>query len=151
MANATSPGAPGRYRLVIAAWAASAYVLRFVSSWVFLTLTPDRRFDPHGFGLLGDAIQLSAMALPLLGLLAWVLRRRLAWRGLFAPASSFVWTALSIALLLLVGAPTLGQVWTVVLLPLTVSWPVLGSAALWFIKVAVLRALSVSPRAAAGG
>ena len=129
----------------IAAWAVLAYLLRFLSSWAVLAWTGDREFDPHGFGLLGDVVQLSAMALPLLGLLSWTVGRRRPWRGLAAPASSAARTILSVVLLVLIGAPTLGQAWAVILLPVTASWPVLASAAVWFATVAVLRAMAVSP------
>ena len=129
----------------IAGWAMLAYLLRFLSSWVVMAWTGDREFDPHGFGLLGDVLQLAAMALPLLCLLIWTVRRQQPWRGLFAPASSVGWTVLSVVLLLLVGAPTLGQAWAVVLLPVTGSWPVLASVAIWFATVSVLRAIAVAP------
>ena len=128
----------------IAAWAVLAYLLRFLSSWTVVVWTGNREFDPHGFGLLGDFLQLSAMALPLLGLLIWTVRWRQPWRGLFAPAASVAWTILSVVLLVLIGAPTLGQVWAVILLPLTGSWPVLASVAVWFATVAVLRAMALS-------
>lgn len=128
----------------IAAWAVLAYLLRFVSSCAVVAWTGAPNFDPHGFGLLGDVLQLSAMALPLLVLLIWAVRRRQPWRGLLAPASSVAWTVLSVMLLVLIGAPTLGQAWAVILLPPTNSWPVLASAAIWFATVAVLRALAVS-------
>ena len=55
------------------------------------------------------------------------------------------WTSLSVVLLMLVGAPTLGQVWAVILLPVAGSWPVLASAAVWFATVAHLRAIAVAP------
>ncbi len=138
---------PGRVKAAAACCAITAYLLRFASSWAVLAWTADRSFDPHGFGLLGDAMQLSAMALPLLGLLVWMLRRRLAWRSLFAPASSVAWTAVSVVTLLLIGAPTLGQAWAVILLPVAASWPVLASSAAWFTTVAILRAMAVqAPR-----
>ena len=129
----------------IAAWAVLAYLLRFLSSWAVVAWTGNREFDPHGFGLLGDVLQLSAMALPLLGLLIWTVRRRQPWRGLFAPASSIAWTVTSVVLLVLIGARTLGQVWAVILLPITGSWPVLAGVAIWFATVAVLRAVAVAP------
>ena len=122
-----------------------AYLLRFLSSWAVVAWTGDGKFDPHGFGLLGDMLQLSAMTLPLLGLLIWTVRGRQPWRGLFAPASSVAWTVVSVVLLVLIGAPTLGQAWAVVLLPVTGSWPVLASVAVWFATVAVLRAIAVAP------
>lgn len=131
--------------MAVACWAVSAYLLRFASSWAVLAWTADRSFDPHGFGLLGDMLQLSAMALPLLGLLVWMLFRRWTWRGLFAPASSGAWTVVSVVLLVLIGAPTLGQGWAIVLLPLSASWPVLASVVVWCGTVAVLRAMAVSP------
>ena len=53
----------------VTAWAVLAYLLRFLSSWAVVTWTGNRDFDPQGFGLLGDFLQLSTMALPLLGLL----------------------------------------------------------------------------------
>jgi hypothetical protein len=121
------------------------YLLRFLSSWAVVAWTGNREFNPHGFGLLGDFLQLSAMALPLLGLLIWTVRRRQPWRGLFASASSMAWTILSVMLLVLIGAPTLGQAWAIILLPVTGSWPVLASVAVWFATVAVLRAMAVAP------
>ncbi len=129
----------------IAAWAVLAYLLRFLSSWAVVTWTGNQEFDPHGFGLLGDFLQLFVMALPLLGLLIWTVRRRQPWRGLFAPASSMAWTVMSVVLLVLIGTPTLGQVWAVILLPTTGSWPVLAGVAIWFATVAVLRAIAVAP------
>ena len=132
-----------RHRIAI--WAVLAYLLRFVSSWAVLAWTGDDQFDRHGFGLLGDALQLSVLAPPLLGLLVWIVRRRLPWRGVLARASTAGWTILSVVLLGLIGAPTLGQVWAVRLLPVTGSWPVLVGAATWLITVAVLRAMAVSP------
>lgn len=128
----------------IAGWAVFVYGLRFLSSWAVLDWTANRNFDPHAIGLLGDMLQLSIMALPLLGLFAWVIRHRQPWRGLFAPASSPAWTVFSIMLLLLIGAPTLGQAWAIILLPVTESWPVLASVTAWIAVVAVLRALAVS-------
>lgn len=130
----------------IACWAVLAYVLRFLSSWAVLAWTGSREFDPHGFGLLGDGLQLSAMAPPLVGLLIWAVRCRQPWRGLFAPTSSLAWTALSIVLLVLVGAPTLGQAWAIILLPIEQSWPVLASATVWFVTVAVCSARCPSRR-----
>ncbi|WP_156963921.1 hypothetical protein [Muricoccus aerilatus] len=47
-------------------------------------------------------------------------------------------------LLLLIGAPTPGQVWAFLLLPLMAHWPVLLSALLWSATCAVLRALAVT-------
>ncbi|MDB5413350.1 MAG: hypothetical protein JWR10_1685 [Rubritepida sp.] len=132
--------------------AVAAYGLRFGSSWLTLALAGDRRFDPHGFGLLGDAILLSALFLPALGLLLWILRRNRPWRGLLSPASVPLWTGLSVLLFLLIGAPTPGQAWALVLLPLAESWPVLLSALLWFAVAGVLRALAVaSPEAPVAG
>ena len=46
---------------------------------------------------------------------------------------------------MLLGAPLLGQVWVLALLPLTDSWPVLVSALLCFVALAVGRALAVAP------
>ena len=123
-----------------------AYLLRFLASWTVVAWTGNREFDPHAFGLLGDFLQLSAMALPLLGLLIWTVCRRQPWRGLFAPASSAAWTILSVVLLVLIGAPTLGQAWAIILQPVTRCWPVLASVAVWFATVAVLRAMAVAPR-----
>ena len=50
-------------------------------------------------------------------------------------------------LLVLIGAPTLGQAWAVILLPITDYCPLLASAAVWFATVAVLRVIVVvSPK-----
>ena len=51
-------------------------------------------------------------------------------------------TVLSMVLLVLLGAPLPGQVWA--LLPLSDSWPVLASVLLWFVMVAIGRALAVA-------
>ena len=122
----------------------AVYVLRFASSWWLLDHGLGQRFDPHAFGTLGDAVLLSLAAPPLAGLLWWVLRRRGAWRGLFAPASRPGWTLLSILLLLVIGAPTPNQVWAMLLLPLVDAWPAVVSAACWFVTVALLRAVAVT-------
>lgn len=133
-----------RRTLLLAPLAVATYLLRFGSSWLLLERVGAQRFDPHAFGLLGDAVLLLALALPLLVLLGWILRRRRPWRGLLAAASAPGWTALSVLLLLLIGAPTPGQVWTFLLLPVQDHWPVLLSALLWFATCAVLRALAVA-------
>lgn len=124
--------------------AVAAYCLRFGSSWLMLQRVPPARFDPHGFGLLGDALELAVLAVPLGALLWWILWRRGPWRGLLAPAASPGRTLLSVLLLLLLGAPKLGQVWTMILLPLSECWPVVLSALLWFAVAALLRALAAS-------
>lgn len=60
------------------------------------------------------------------------------------PGATPAGTALSVVLLVLLGAPLPGQVWALVLLPLRDSWPVLVSALLWFAAVATGRALLVA-------
>ena len=122
----------------------AVYVLRFASSWWLLGQGLGSRFDPHAFGTLGDAVLLSVAASPLAGLLWWIMRRRGAWRGLFAPASGPGWTLLSILLLLVIGAPTPNQVWAMLLLPAAEAWPAMVSAACWFITAALLRAVAVT-------
>ena len=122
----------------------AVYVLRFASSWWQLGNGFGRRFDPHAFGALGDAVLLSVAAPPLAGLLGWILRRRGAWRGLFAPASGPGWTLLSIVLLLVISVPTPNQVWAMLLLPAADAWPAMLSAAGWFVTVALLRAVAVT-------
>ena len=129
---------------IISVIAIAAYGLRLGASWLLLQTVPAERFDPHGFGLLGDAIQLAAMAAPLGVFLSWIISRRGPWRGVFAPAATPGRTILSGLLLLVIGAPTLGQVWAMILLPLSACWPVVLSAVLWFGVVAVLRALAVT-------
>lgn len=129
---------------------AVAYGMRFLSSWAATTLAADRRFDPHGFGLLGDLVLLGVLAVPGAGLLGWTLWRGLAWRGLTwrglgAPASGPGWTAISVAILLVFGAPLPGQVWALRLLPLGESWPVALVVLGWFVLVAVLRGAAVRP------
>lgn len=76
-------------------------------------------------------------------MLLWVVRRRAPWRGVLAPAAPGP-TALSVALLLILGAPLPGQVWAFILLPLREAWPVLLSALLWFATAAALRSLAVA-------
>ncbi len=128
------------------------YGLRFAASWLVLAWAGSRRFDPHGFGLLGDGVLLLVLAPVVLVLLGWVLWRRNRWRGVLAPATTPAGTASSVLLLVLLGTPLPGQVWALVLLPLAESWPVLLSALLWFAVVAVGRALAVAePRATAAG
>ena len=117
----------------------AVYVLRFASSWWLFAQGFSQRFDPHAFGTLGDAVLLSVAALPW-----WVLRRRGAWRGLFAPAAGPGWTLLSVVLLLVIGAPTPNQVWAMLLLPAADSWPAIPSAASWFATVALLRAVAIT-------
>lgn len=129
---------------IVSVLAITAYGLRFGASWLLLQAVPAERFDPHGFGLLGDAIQLAAMAVPLAALVWWINSRRGPWRGLFAPAATPGRTVVSVFLLLVIGAPTLGQVWTMILLPLSACWPVVLSALLWFAVAATLRALAVT-------
>ncbi len=121
-----------------------AYGLRFLSSWWLLEHAGADRFDPHGFGLFGDAVLLATLAPFLAVLLVGIIRRRGAWRGLFASASRPGWTLASYALVLLLGAPTPGQVWAVIMLPYDVAWPASVSAALWFGVTAVLRAVAVT-------
>lgn len=133
----------------LAAVAVVLYALRFGSVW-FVTDTASREFDPHAFGLLGDWFLWLALALPLLALLGWALWRRRPWRGLFVPASAPSWTALSLLVLLLLGAPTPGQYWALALLPAAESWPVLAAALAWFGLVAVLRARAVAAPGATG-
>ena len=130
--------------LRIAVPAVITYAARFASTWWLVSHEETARFDPHTFGLLGDAVLLSALALPLAGLLWWSLRRRGAWRGLFAPASSTAWTIVSVASLLLLGAPTPNQIWAVILLPTADAWPAVLSAVCWFAMVALLRAVAVT-------
>ena len=130
--------------LIISVLAITAYGLRFGASWLLLQAEPAERFDPHGFGLFGDAIQLAAMAAPLGALLWWIISRRGPWRGVFATAATPGRTIFSVLLLLVIGVPTLGQVWAMILLPLSACWPVVLSAVLWFGVVAVLRALAVT-------
>ena len=126
----------------------AGYGLRFACSWLVLAWAGERRFDPHGFGLLGDAVLLLVLAPVILALLGWVLRRGHRWRGVLAPAATPVGTVLSVLLLVLLGAPLPGQVWALVLLPLSLSWPVLVSVLLWFAVVAIGRPLAVAgPRA----
>ena len=122
----------------------AGYGLRFAASWLVLSWTADRRFDPHGFGLLGDAVLLLVLAPVMLALLGWVLWRRNRWRGALAPAATPAGTVLSVLLLVLLAAPLPGQVWALVLLPLSLSWPVLVSALLWSGVVAIGRALAVA-------
>ena len=124
--------------------AVAAYGLRFASSWLVLATVGADRFDPHTFGLLGDAMLLLALLPAMLGLLWWVLRRRRPWRGVFAAASAPGWTALSVLLLLLLGAPTPEQVSALALLPVRDAWPVLLSALLWFAVAAAGRAFAVA-------
>ena len=128
----------------LAVLAVSAYVLRLATSWWLSDRDKTRRFDIHGFGLFGDMILLGVLALPLAGLLWWILRRRGAWRGLFATASSPGWAALSVVLLIVLGAPTPNQVWAVILLPPIDAWPAMLSAVLWFATAAALRAVAVT-------
>ncbi len=138
---------------IISVLAITAYGLRFGASWLLLQTVPAERFDPHGFGLFGDAVQLAAMAVPLSVLLCWIISRRGPWRGVFTPAATPGRTVFSLLLLLVIGAPTLGQVWAMILLPLSACWPVVLSAVLWFGVAAVLRALAVTgaqPKAAFG-
>jgi len=135
---------------VIVVLTVAAYVLRFASSWWLLGHGLGGRFDPHAFGTLGDAVLLCVAAPPLAGLLWWVLRRRAAWRGLFAPASGPGWTLLSVLLLLVIGGPTPNQVWAMLLLPPAEAWPAMVSAVGWFVAVALLRAVAVTgPRRSA--
>ncbi len=139
---------------VIAVLAVIAFGLRFGASWLLLQRVPVARFDPHGFGLFGDAVQLAAMAAPLGALLWWIISRRGPWRGVLAPAATPGRTVFSVLMLLVIGAPTPGQAWAMILLPLSACWPVVLSAVLWFCIAAVLRALAVTgarPRAAFGG
>ncbi len=124
------------------------YGLRFAASWLVLVWAGSRRFDPHGFGLLGDGVLLLALAPVVLALLGWLLWRRNRWRGILAPAATPARTVLSVLALVLLGAPLPDQVWALVLLPLAESWPVLVSALFWFAVVAISRALAVAdPRA----
>jgi hypothetical protein len=143
-----NPGMVGRSVVklppIISVLAITAYGLRFGASWLLLQEVPAERFDPHGFGLFGDAVQLAATAVPLGALLWWIISRRGPWRGLFAPAATRFRTVVSAFMLLVVGAPTLGQVWAMILLPFSACWPVVLSAVLWFAVVAVLRALAVT-------
>ena len=122
----------------------ASYGLRFACSWLVLAWAGDKRFDPHGFGLLVDAVLLLALAPVMAGLLGWLLWRRRGWRGLLAPGATPAGTVGSVVVLLLLGAPLPGQVWALVLLPLADSWPVLVSALLWFATAAVGRALAVA-------
>ena len=132
MIRRASPGMIGRGVVklspIISALAITAYGLRFGASWLLLQTEPAERFDPHGFGLFGDAVQLGAMAAPLGAFLWWIISRRGPWRGVFAPAATPGRTILSVLLLLVIGAPTLGQVWAMILLPLSACWPVVLSA-----------------------
>ena len=138
-------GQAGRRRTaVVVLLVLAVYGLRFASSWWLLGHGLGPRFDPHAFGTLGDAVLLSVAAPLLAGLLWWVMRRRGAWRGLFAPASRPGWTLLSVLLLLLIGAPTPNQVWAMLLLPAAEAWPAMVSAAGWFVTVALLRAVAVT-------
>ncbi len=124
------------------------YGLRFVASWLVLAWAGSRRFDPHGFGLFGDGVLLLVLAPVVLALLGWLLWRRNRWRGALAPAATPAGTMLSVLALVLLGAPLPGQIWALMLLPLSLSWPVLGSALFWFAIAAIGRALAVAePRA----
>ena len=129
----------------VAVLAILAFLLRFGTSWLVFVQAGAARFDPHGFGLLGDAVLLAALAGPLLVLLWWILRRSRPWRGFLVPAASPGWTGVSVLVLLLLGAPMPGQVWAIVLLPVRLHWPVLVSVLVWFAVCAVLRALAVAP------
>ena len=122
----------------------ASYALRFASSWLVLAWANDTRFDPHAFGLLGDGVLLLALAPVMAGLLGWLLWRRRAWRGVLAPGATSAGTIVSVVLLLLLGAPLPGQVWALVLLPFSDSWPVLVSVLFWFATVAAGRALLVA-------
>ncbi len=122
----------------------ASYGLRFASSWLVLAWAGDKRFDPHAFGLLGDGVLLLALAPVMVGLLGWLLWRRRGWRGVLAPSATPAGTALSVVVLMLLGAPLPGQVWALVLLPLTESWPVLVSVLFWFGVMALGRALAVT-------
>jgi len=128
----------------LAPLAVMAFLLRFGAMWFLQRRVPSERFDRHGFGLLGDFVFLCALALPLAVLLWWILRRRRPWRGFFAAASTPGRTALSVVLLLLIGAPTLGHVAALVSLPLSESWPALVSALVWWVICAGLRGLAVA-------
>ncbi len=150
---APTPVSAGPGVLRRAAWLVplglAGYGLRFAASWLVLARAGSRRFDPHGFGLFGDAVLLLALAPVMLALLGWVLWRRNRWRGVLAPAATPAGSVLSAVLLVLLGAPLPGQVWALVLLPLSLSWPVLASALLWFAAVSIGRALAVAdPNAA---
>ena len=134
----------GRRLAALLVLAVLAYGLRFLSSWWLLEHAGADRFDPHGFGLLGDVVLLAALAPLLTMLLVWIVRRRGVWRGLFASASRPGWTVVSYALVVLLGAPTPGQVWAMILLPYDVAWPASASAALWFGVAAALRAVAVT-------
>lgn len=148
--SSSSSSRPWRRSVLWLALAAiAAYVLRFLSSALVLNRVGPDRFDPHGFGLLGDLMLLTALAVPLLGLLWWILRRYRPGRGLLARASTPGWTALSLVLLLLLGAPTPEQWAALIVLPVNDSWPVLTSALAWFAVTALLRAGAVSPPAPA--
>lgn len=138
------PPAARRVSAQIALLAVAAYLLRFAASWWLLHHVADDRFDPHAFGLLGDAILLSMLAPFSAGLLWWILRRRGVWRGLLASASRPGWTLLSILLLLLLGAPTPNQVWAAILLSPVEAWPAVLSATLWFATAAFLRVVAVT-------
>lgn len=138
-----------------AAWflplAVAAYGLPCASCWLVLATVGADRFDPHAFGLLGDAVLLLILSPVMLGLAWWVLRRCRPWCGVFAAASAPGWTALSALLLLLLGAPTPEQISALALLPARDAWPVLLSALLWFVVVAAGRALAVAaPHGASG-
>lgn len=137
---------PARRRTVsLAPLAVVAYPLRFGASRFLLERVGADRFDPHGFRLLGDTILLLALAPPLLILLWWILRRRRPWRGLLAAGRTPGWTGLRVLLLLVLGAPTPGQVWAFILLPLRDHWSVLLAALLWSATCAALRALAITP------
>ena len=145
---APTPHLAGHGILRRVAWLApvglASYGLRFASSWLVLDWAGDKRFDPHGFGLLGDGVLLLALAPVMAVLLGWLLLRRRHWRGLLACGATTAGTVLSVAVLLLLGAPLPGQVWALVLLPLPESWPVLASVLLWFAVVAAGRAFAVA-------
>ena len=145
---APAPRSNGHGVLRHAAWLVplglASYGLRFASSWLVLAWAGDKHFDPHGFGLLGDGVLLLALAPVMAGLLGWVLWRPRRWQGVLARGATPAGTVLSVVVLMLLGAPLPGQVWALVLLPPSESWPVLVSALFWFAVGAFGRALAVA-------
>ena len=102
--------------------------------------SPHSMFDYHGAGVL-----LAWATTLVLGPLAWMLVRRGTERGARLDGIDARATVGIILVMLLLGTPLYSQFAYLVGLPLSLSWPVLVSSALWFAIATYLCIAAVSP------